>query len=178
MRDHQGRRVSLIPPVRFPNLPLSSFSLLAILSNTLTWPVAGLVAQRPHDDRRRIFVSLDHPRAALDDRVEPLRVRGRHDGVVAQSRVEAVRLEVGLVDQVQPVARAEVVPVVVVGEEGEEKRGRRGKVSWSSSSSKSLLTHSLPPSRTASQNSMFRSASSPGTSSFGLSASFLITRNR
>ena len=119
-RSRPRRRVSLLPS-RSPNLPLSSPSLPATLSSALTWPVAGLVAQRPYDYRRRIFVSLNHPRAALDDRVEPLRVGGRHDGVVAQPRVETVRLEVGLVDEVQPVAGAEVVPVVVVGEKGSGK---------------------------------------------------------
>ena len=58
----------------FPNLPLPLSPCPATPSDTITWPVAGLVAERPHDYRRRIFVSLNHPRAALDDGVEPDRL--------------------------------------------------------------------------------------------------------
>ena len=57
--------------------------------------VARLVAERPGDDRRVVLVALDHPRHAVDPRAEVARV-------VAQRALEGVRLDVGLVDHVQP----------------------------------------------------------------------------
>lgn len=52
-----------------------------------------------------------------------------------------MRLEVGLVNQVEPVAGAEVVP----GEEGSGRRRRRERVSWSPSSSLSSSSSVSPP---------------------------------
>ena len=57
--------------------------------------VARLVAERPEDDRRVVLVALGHPRDAVDPRAEVA-------GVVAQRALEGVRLDVGLVDDVQP----------------------------------------------------------------------------
>ena len=69
--------------------------------------VAALVAERPEDHARMVLVALDHVRDALD----PRRLVAR---VVAELVVERVRLDVRLVDHVQPVAVAEVEPVGVV----------------------------------------------------------------
>ena len=72
--------------------------------------VAGFVAQGPDDDARLVLVALHHADAAIDDAVQPEGVAGRHDRVVAQRRIEAVRLEIGLVQQVDAVLVAQLVP--------------------------------------------------------------------
>ncbi len=73
--------------------------------------VARLVAQRPDDDRRVVLVALDHPHHPVEMR----RLPGR---VVAQRRVgmvaHPVRLDVRLVDDVEPVLVGQLVPARVV----------------------------------------------------------------
>ena len=94
--------------------------------------VARLVAQRPGDDRRVVPVALDHPRHAGDPLAEVARV-------VAQRALEGVRLDVGLVDDVQAELVGQVeegrVVGVVRGAHGVEaealhlRRGRRASTS-------------------------------------------------
>ena len=74
--------------------------------------VARLVAQGPDDDARLVLVALDHADSPVDDGVQPEGVAGRHDRVVAQSRVKAVRLKIGLVQQVDAVLVAQLVPAL------------------------------------------------------------------
>ena len=52
-------------------------------------------------DARVVLVALDHPPHAVDERVLPRRIVGRVAAASSQ-REEAVRLEVALVDHVQP----------------------------------------------------------------------------
>ena len=69
-------------------------------------PHPALVAERPHDDARVVLVALDHPPHAVDERVLPRRVVGRVPA--PPQRHEPVRLEVALVDHVEPELVAEV----------------------------------------------------------------------
>ena len=75
-------------------------------------PVARLVPHRPDDHRGVVGKCLDHPRVPFD-------VGRLPRGVVAERPVEAVpeavRLDVGLVDDVEAVLVAEVVPLLHVG---------------------------------------------------------------
>ena len=77
--------------------------------------VAGLVPERPADDRGVVLVALVHPHAAIDDGCDPIRAVGRVDPVVGQRGVKPVALHVGLVDHVEPIQGADRVPKVVVG---------------------------------------------------------------
>ena len=71
-------------------------------------PVAGLVAERPHDDARMVPIALDHPRPAG----HPCR---SVPGVVAQAGVVGVALDVRLVDHVHAELVAQVEQPRVVG---------------------------------------------------------------
>ena len=70
-----------------------------------------LVAERPEDDGRVVAVACDHADHAVDAGGLPLGVVGD----VARGVAEAVRLEVALVDEVDAVFVAEVVPARVIG---------------------------------------------------------------
>ena len=70
--------------------------------------VAGLVAERPGDDRRVVLVALDHPGDALDPGRQVARV-------VAQRALERVALDVRLGDHVQPELVGQVREGRVVG---------------------------------------------------------------
>ncbi len=81
--------------------------------------VTGLVAHGPDDDRGMVLVPLDHARAAVEDGRLPDRVVG---DAVPRVGSEPVGLEVGLVDEVEAVPVAEVVPLGIVGIVGRPHR--------------------------------------------------------
>ena len=78
-------------------------------------PVPGLVAQRPLEDAGEVLVPLKHPDPPIHDRVKPDRRVGGVDCVVTQSRIEPVRLHVGLVHQIDTEPRAQLVPRQHIG---------------------------------------------------------------
>ncbi len=71
-------------------------------------PVARLVAHRPDHHARVVLVALDHPRAPLHKGGQPRRVPARFIP-------DAVRLDVRLVDHVEAIFVAEIVPARIVG---------------------------------------------------------------
>ena len=76
---------------------------------------AGLVAEGPEDDGGVVAVAQDHAAHAVDELGLPGGVVGGVAGPVGPvADAEAVRLEVALVDQVDAVAVAEVVPARIV----------------------------------------------------------------
>ena len=79
-------------------------------------PVAGLVAERPGNDRGVVPVALDHPGDAADPRLQVSRV-------VAERALEGVRLDVRLVDHVEPKLVGQVEKRRVVA--GSATSGRR-----------------------------------------------------
>ena len=70
--------------------------------------VAGLVAEGPHDDARVVVVAPHHPLDPFDD-------RRAEAGIVHQRALPCVRLDVRLVDQVEPELVAQLGEVLVVG---------------------------------------------------------------
>ena len=93
---HRARRVGTLDPV-----------VAGLEVGTRT----GLVAQRPDDDRGVVAVALDHAAVALQVRLGEGRNARQRELLVAH----AVRLDVGLVDDIDAVAVAELVPLRVVG---------------------------------------------------------------
>ena len=79
-------------------------------------PVAALVPERPADHAGMVLVALDHVARALEE-------GARIALVLAELVVVGVRLDVRLVDDVQPVAVAEVEPVA--GRSGSARCARR-----------------------------------------------------
>ena len=71
-------------------------------------PAAALIAKRPDDDGRMILVPLDHPDRALHEG----RIPGRN---VREIAAQAVRFEIGFIDQIDAVLVTEVIPSWVVG---------------------------------------------------------------
>ena len=84
--------------------------------------VAGFVPERPDDDRRMVLVPLDH----AGDPVEVGRAPGGIFGQALLAVAHAVRFDVGLVDDVEAVLVAELVPArvvrVVAGPDGVDVR--------------------------------------------------------
>ena len=74
-------------------------------------PVAGLVAQRPDGDRRVVLAPLVHAPRAVHVSLEPGGILGQRSRAVTH----AMRLDVGLVDDIESVAVAQVVPIGIVG---------------------------------------------------------------
>ena len=70
-------------------------------------PPAALVAERPRDDARMVLVPLDHPQPAFEK-------RRRVSRLVANRELKRVRLDIRLVDEVEPELVAEVIPERVV----------------------------------------------------------------
>ena len=73
-------------------------------------PVAGLVAQGPDADAGEVLVAVHHPHQPVHHGVQPQGIVGGVCGVVLQAGVKAVRLQVGLVQEVDAVLGAQLVP--------------------------------------------------------------------
>jgi hypothetical protein len=69
--------------------------------------VAGFIPERPEDDRRMILVPFDHAH-------RPLQKRGAIPAVAPDLLIVGVRLQVCLIDQIQPECITKVEPVRVV----------------------------------------------------------------
>ena len=74
---------------------------------------ARLIAQRPHDDAGVVLVALHHARGPLDVCRLPGGIRAQ--SIQVACGFHAVALKIRLVDDVQPVAVAEIVEARIVG---------------------------------------------------------------
>ena len=75
-----------------------------------TWAIARLIAQGPDDDGREILVSLQHAHPSVYNGMHPDGVLGRHDSIVVQGWVKAMRLHICFIHEVQPILIAELIP--------------------------------------------------------------------
>ncbi|OPZ99818.1 MAG: hypothetical protein BWY71_00900 [Planctomycetes bacterium ADurb.Bin412] len=71
------------------------------------WAVSCFVAQRPDNHTRMIFVPLDHPLGAVQMGFEPAAVLGQRFRPIAHP----VRFNIGLVDDIQSMPVAQLIPL-------------------------------------------------------------------
>ena len=74
----------------------------------------GFIAKRPHHDRRMVLIALQHRVAAVQHVLRPLRLACGNDvAFLARDRISSCRaFPVRLVDDVQAVFVAQIVPVL------------------------------------------------------------------
>ena len=74
------------------------------------WAIPRLIAQGPDADAGEILVPVHHAHDSVHHGRQPQRVVGGHGRIILQPWVEAVRLQIGLVQEVDAVLGAQLIP--------------------------------------------------------------------